>query len=198
MFMSDDQKFTDLEGMLDLLERGVGDSDCVSIGKMTEVVGRRSFGPLLLFAGIIAVSPLSGIPGMPTLLGCMVILIASQLLLQRDHFWLPRWILKRSVSRGKFEKAIRFFRPLARFVDRFLRPRLTPITHKPGNYLIALLCILIAATMPPLEVLPFAATTAGAALTTFGLSLIAHDGLLALIALLFTAAIFGIIIYSLA
>jgi hypothetical protein len=61
------------------------------------------------------------------------------------------------------------------------------LTGKVGTYVIALVCILVAATMPPLELIPFAATAAGAALTAFGLSLIAHDGVMVLIALGVTA-----------
>lgn len=48
-----------------------------------------------------------------------------------------------------------------------------------------------------MEFVPFSATGAGAALTAFGLALIAHDGLLALIAFLFTALTFGVVIYAL-
>lgn len=188
---------TNLETMLDRLGNGTDGHERISIGRMTEVVGRRSFGPLLLVAGLIALSPLSGIPGMPTMVAILVILIAAQLLCGRERFWLPNFLLRRSVSRERFQKALRFMRPPARFVDRFLRPRLTGLTHTIGSYGVAFFCILIALTMPPLEILPFAASTAGAALSAFGLSLIAHDGLLAIIALLFTAGTFGFAIYGL-
>lgn len=49
----------------------------------------------------------------------------------------------------------------------------------------------------PLEVIPFSANVAGAALTAFGLSLIAHDGILALFAFAFTIATFGLVVYNL-
>jgi hypothetical protein len=40
--------------------------------------------------------------------------------------------------------------------------------------------------MPPLEIVPFAASTAGAAISAFALSLLAHDGLLAVVAFVLT------------
>jgi hypothetical protein len=45
---------------------------------------------------------------------------------------------------------------------------------------------MIGATMPPLELLPFAATIAGIALAAFGLAIVARDGVLVVIAVLFT------------
>ncbi|HEX3034414.1 MAG TPA: exopolysaccharide biosynthesis protein [Thermodesulfobacteriota bacterium] len=85
----------------------------------------------------------------------------------------------------------------ARFVDRLLRPRLTIFTHQTAAYVIAIVCVVIAAAMPVMELVPFSANVAGAALTAFGLSLIAHDGLLALLAFVFTAITFGLITFGL-
>ena len=63
--------------------------------------------------------------------------------------------------------------------------------------MIATVCVLIAAAMPAMEVVPLTANGAGAALTAFGLSLIAHDGLLAIVAFAFTAITIGATIYVL-
>ena len=56
--------------------------------------------------------------------------------------------------------------------------------------------VAIGATMPPLEILPFLATTAGAALTMFGLALIARDGLMALIGMAFTGGLIALIVVN--
>ncbi len=173
--------------VIDRIEQAGGESGRVSVGDMLDAVGRRSFGPMLLLPGIIAVSPLSGVPGMPTTLGCMVILAGGQILIGRKRIWLPGWILRRSISRERLEKGLRLLRKPARQVDRWLKPRWRTLAGGPAKYGIAALCVLIAATMPPLEVVPFAATAAGAALTAFGLALVAHDGLMVVGALLFTA-----------
>ena len=58
----------------------------VTLGDIVEAVGARSFDPLLLVAGLVAASPLSAIPGMPTTLGVLVALITIQFLLRRKHF----------------------------------------------------------------------------------------------------------------
>lgn len=138
------------------------------------------------------VTPVIGdTPGVPTSVGIFVLLITGQLLFSREYVWLPRRLLRRSVARDKLCKALEWLRKPARFVDRLLRPRLTALTHTIGMYVIAAVCVVIAAAMPVMEVVPFVANGAGAALTAFGLALVAHDGLLAILAVCFTALTLG-------
>ena len=194
--MSEERQATNLEELLDELAQAGEHGGKVSLDELIRKIGRRSFGPLLLFAGLVAVSPLSGIPGMPTTVAVLVVTVAVQFLLRRDHFWLPQWLLQRELPHDKLCRAIELLRRPARFIDRFLRPRLAFMTHAAGIYAIAVLCVVIAATMPPLELLPFAATAAGAALSMFGLALIASDGLLAIVALVVTGAVAILVVYS--
>lgn len=174
-----------LTQVLDRLEESAEGQDSVSIDAMLDSVGRRSFGPLILVPALIAMSPLSGIPTLPSILGVIVVLIAGQMLIGKKHFWLPQKALDRKIDEKAFTKGIKAIRPVGRFVDKLLRPRLTFLTGHVGDKVVALACILVGVTMPPLEILPFLATTAGAALTLFSLSLIAEDGLLALIGYIF-------------
>jgi hypothetical protein len=195
--MNKNPELTNLEQLLDRIADAAQDRDRVSLGAVLEVVGRRSFGPLLLVAGLVALAPIIGdIPGVPTIIGTVVFLIAIQLLLGREHFWLPRWLLKRSVASGRLCNALKWLRSPARFVDRLLRPRLTIFTKGAVIYVIAMLCIIIAISMPTMEVVPFVANVAGAAITAFGLSLIARDGLLALIAFAFTTISVGLVAHT--
>jgi hypothetical protein len=191
------QEPTNLEQLLDRIAEAARDRDQVSLGEIVESVGRKSFGPLLLLAGVITVSPLSGIPGMPTTMGVFTFLIAVQLLVGREYFWLPERLLKRSVNRNRLDKALEWVRPPARYIDRFLRPRLPALLHGAGNYVIAIVCTLLAATMPLMEVVPFSVNGVGAALATFGVALIADDGLVALIAFLFVALTISLVAYYL-
>jgi hypothetical protein len=180
-----------LEDLLDLLSRKAEKDSRVAVADMMAAVGRRSFGPLLLVPGLIVVSPLSAIPGLPTAMAIIVALVATQLLFRRRCFWLPGWILRRSVDAQLLLRALRALRPVARFVDRMTRPRLQVLAGTDGftGYPVALLCLLIALTMPPLELIPFVNSLAGAALTIFGLALITRDGLLVLFAGAICAAI---------
>lgn len=168
--------------------RQAGDADePVRIESMLQATGERSIGALLLVPGLLVLSPLSGIPGLPSVFAVMVILIAGQLLIGRQHFWLPQWLLCRTASRSKYDRALAFLKRPARWVDRLLRPRLKFLTGGRAIKVNALLCIMIAATMPPLEVIPFGNSTAGAALSILGAGIMARDGLMVLVAILFFA-----------
>lgn len=196
--MSEDQEPKNLEELLDRIGTAAEETDPVTLDAILDEVGRRSFGPLLLVAGLITLAPLIGdIPGVPTAMGVIVFLIAIQLLIGRDRFWFPKWLLERSVASEKLCKALEWLRSPARFVDRILRPRLRRFSDGPATYAIAVVSMLIAAGMPMMEVVPFSANIAGAALTALGLALIAHDGLLALIAFLLTALTAGFVVYNL-
>ena len=178
----------DLADLLDRLEEAARDQDQISAGLVVSAVGERSFGTLLLVAGLITLAPLVGdIPGVPTLMASLVALIAVQLLFGRHEFWLPEWLLGRSLARDKVERVIGWLRPVASFLDRVSRRRLAAITRGHGVRLIALACLAVAVAMPPMELIPFSANGAGAALTLFGLGLVAQDGLLAGLGLAVTA-----------
>jgi hypothetical protein len=171
-----------MEQLLDRIEAGAQARAFVSIEQMMDSVGRRSFGPMVLLAGVILVTPLSGVPGIPTLMGLLTLLTLGQVLLGRTHFWLPGWIVKREIPRQRLYQGLKWLRPSARRIDRLTRPRFTLMVSGPGLYVMALACMVISVAMPATEVVPFSSSIAGLALTAFGLAMISKDGLLALFA----------------
>lgn len=189
---------TNLEQLLDRIRDVAGEHEQVSLGAILDHLGSRSFGPLLLLAGLITLAPVIGdIPGVPTLMALVIILIAAQLLIGRKHLWLPQFLLRRSIAREKVDRALQWVQRPARGMDRLLRPRLQLFVGGPGYYGVALACLLIALAMPPMELVPFSANGAGIALTAFGLGLIAKDGLLTLCAFIVTFATLAAVAYGL-
>lgn len=181
------REITTLQQLLDRLDQAAT-GERVDVECMMEAVGRSSFGALLLLGGLVTLSPLDIIPGIPTLIAVAVLIVCVQLLAGRRHFWLPAWLLRRSISRQRFRRALTWLQKPARLGDRLVRPRLSALTNDAAVKLIAVGCIVVALAMPLMEVVPFSANLAGIALTAFGLAVIAHDGLLALVAFAATAA----------
>ena len=144
-----------LEQMLDQIAGLAGDQQRIYMRQVVESVGSRSFGPLLLVIGVTLFSPLSGIPGMAVFAGLFVMLIALQMLIGRKNFWLPAFILNRSVPQQKLLKAIDWVKPGARRIDRLIKPRLSFMMHPSSSYLLAGLCVTVAAGLPFLELVPF-------------------------------------------
>ncbi|MFW5815314.1 MAG: exopolysaccharide biosynthesis protein [Wenzhouxiangella sp.] len=186
-----------LQQLLDALRTIDLDHSPVDLDDILQVTGRRSFGPILLVAGLVTLAPLIGdIPGVPTLMALLVIVVSAQLLAGRRRIWLPRFLRERSITRPTLEKTLDRLEGPARFIDRFFHPRLSFLVMGAGSHLIGSSALLVALIMPMLEFIPFSATLAGAALTAFGLSLIARDGYLAIFSLATTAAVIALVIYQ--
>ena len=189
---------TRLEPLLDRVCAARTEDGRISLDAILDEIGHRSFGPLLLLAGLITLAPLVGdIPGVPTLMGVFVVVTAAQLLLGRDRFWLPDWLLRRSVARDRVEKGVSWLRRPARWIDGLLRPRLSFLVEKPGLWAVAVASLLVGLGMPPMELVPFSANIAGLALSAFGLALITKDGLVAIVALLATGLGYFLVIRNL-
>ncbi len=171
-----------LTDLLDQLERECADQARVSFEDVHKALGQRSFGPLLLLAGLAALTPVGLVPGAPTLLAVIVLLIAGQLAFGARAVWMPKLIGRRTIAGERLAKAIRFARRPAAWMDRVARPRLPLFLGSVGIRAAAVMCIAIAFAIPPLELVPFGVAAPAAAITAFGLGLIARDGLLILIA----------------
>lgn len=195
--MSDMQEASNLTELINTMERMEREKAKVSVDDVVHAVGRRSFGPLLLLAGLITLAPIIGdIPGMPTLMAALVLLTSVQLLLGRETFWLPKWLLSRSLSRNKFDKAIHYMKKPARWVDSLLGVRLAWMTGYIGIRVTAVMCLFIALAMPPMEFIPFSANGAGLALTLFGLGLVARDGIMLSLGFLLTGVTFTVVLIN--
>lgn len=169
--------------VVDGLEHLAEDQSKISIGDMLDEFGARSFGPVLFFLPLLELSPLGGIPGVPTAIAITIGLIALQMLFGKKHVWLPDFIQKRSIESKHVEWAMEKLEGAAGAVDHQLHRRLVWFTGYSGMKLIALIVIGLCAMVPPLEVLPFASSVPMLAVASFGLALMSRDGLLALISI---------------
>lgn len=165
-----------LEQVIDGVVELGDDQPKVSVGDIQNKIGQRSFGPFLFVPAIIEISPVGGIPGVPTMLALIVSLFAIQLLLGRHHFWMPGFLAHRSVNGQKLEKGLNKIRPVVRWLDKVSRRRLAWATRKNFLRFIAVLCIVLATSVPPLELLPFASTVPFSAICLFGLGITTRDG----------------------
>jgi hypothetical protein len=191
-------KIRTLTQLLDVLEQLTKRRKDISLRQALEAIGHRSFGPLLLLGGLVMAAPGVGdIPGVPTGVGIFIALVAGQMLLRRQYVWFPKWLLDRSVSDRAVVKALGWLRAPARYVDFATRRRLVQLTHNAGAYAIAIACTTFAVVTPLMEVVLFSANIAGAAIVSFGVALVAHDGLAASCGFVLTAAWIATLAYFL-
>jgi hypothetical protein len=161
----------------------------VAIGDVVEALGTRGFAPFLVLVPLIDISPIGGIPGLPTALAATVILIAAQILFGRTHLWLPGFVERRSLSAPKLCRAAGKARPVAERLDRWFHGRLSRFTRGAWVKAASGAVILLACAVPPLELLPFATTAPMLAILLFGIALLVRDGLLMILACLATAGV---------
>ena len=172
----------DVLGELDEL---AANHDEVRVADVLDDFGARSFGPFIMIPAVLEITPVGGIPGVPTVLALFIALIAVQLLIGRDHVWIPQFVQHRAVGSKKLHKAVGKLKGMANFLDRHSKGRLEGLTKGTAIKLVAAVIIALCCTVPPLEFLPFASTIPMLAIAVLGLALTVRDGALLLGSLLF-------------
>ena len=172
----------DVLGELDEL---AANHDEVRVADVLDDFGARSFGPFIMIPAVLEITPVGGIPGVPTVLALFIALIAVQLLIGRDHVWMPQFVQRRAVGSKKLHKAVGKLKGMANFLDRHSKGRLEGLTKGTAIKLVAAVIIALCCTVPPLEFLPFASTIPMLAIAVLGLALTVRDGALLLGSLLF-------------
>jgi len=184
-----------LNDILDTLEEQSESNDELSVGGILDAFDGRTFGPLVLAIGLIAITPIGAIPFVPTTLAVLLLGVVGQTLAGLRHPWVPKQMRERSVGEDKIKAGIKKARPWAKRVDRVIKPRLTVLTEGPMRYVLAGLSLPLALTMPPLELVPFAVFIPGVGVVLLGLSQAAKDGALAIVAVLFSLGATGFTIW---
>lgn len=169
-----------LGGILDALENAC-EGETVSLADVMHEIGDRSFSPVLLVVALILVSPLSGIPGLPTM-GAMVIALTSvQALIGKRHLWLPGFLMRRRLRTPRFIRAIETLRKPSAWIDKHSHRRLRLLTVEPLIRVPFIVALCVACIIPPLEILPFVTSFAATGLTFLALGVMVRDGLILLL-----------------
>ncbi len=173
------------------------DGDEVSLGDLLDTLESRSYGPLLLLPAVIAVAPTGAIPGMSIITGTLIAIFSVQLMAGRTHPWVPQFVETFKFSRETMKRSVSRVMPWAEWLERYLGRRLTALITPPGDRFIAVMCVLLAVTMFPLALFPFAVAVPGTAICLFALGLTVRDGLLVLSGYILTAVAAGLLFWML-
>lgn len=165
------------------LHRLSREQGCISVGDIIDTLGTRSYGPMLIVPALIEITPLGGLPGVPSFLAFVIAVFAVQMLLGRRHVWVPGFVERRRFGAARLHAASHKLMPLAKRLDRWFHGRLRVLTQGVFVRVAALLVLALCATVPPLELLPFASSGPMIGIALIGLALLVHDGALMLVAL---------------
>ncbi|MAI88981.1 MAG: hypothetical protein CBB65_00680 [Hyphomonadaceae bacterium TMED5] len=176
---------TPLHDILSDIDEMAEKDGSVNLKSLLESFENRSFGPVLALLGILAISPLGAVPGIPIVLAGLVILWAGQILIGRSHPWVPSALHSISLKESQVESFQEKAEPAIDHIDNWVKPRFEWAVGTYSEYIIAAMSIALSLIMIPLELIPFAVALPAGGLVLLGLSLMAKDGILTLISMAF-------------
>jgi hypothetical protein len=147
----------------------------LSLDQAIDVLGDRAFGLAMLMLSLPMAVPISAIPGISTVFGVPLILIAAQLMLGRPRPWLPTWLGAKSFVRADLARILDKALPWLERGERLVKPRLELLVSAAGERFIGLACVLMATLMALPIVL--GNQPPAIAIALFSLALIEKDGL---------------------
>lgn len=157
------------------------DQDEVAIGDLIRTFGDRSFAPLMLILALVGITPVGGVPTVPTILAGSIALIAGQRLFGRETMWLPQFITCRGVNSDKLTKGSATLDRIARVLDKLAKRRIAALAGPNARRVVAGLIVALCLAMPMLELVPFAAAIPFLAIAVLSLAIMVRDGLVMLV-----------------
>lgn len=179
--MAKGKKADSIGDVVDGIEDIADKQDNVAINDLLDEFGDRSFAPLMLILALVGITPVGAIPGVPTILGVCIALIAVQMAWGRDHVWLPKFVTTRGIKSKRLTKGKGALDKIAEVMDAVAKRRLKALASGPARRVAAGLIVVLCLALPVLELVPFAATAPFLSIAILSLALMVRDGLVLLI-----------------
>lgn len=161
-----------------------GLSQTITVAEIVEALGRRAFGLLLILLGLLNCVPAP--PGVSSLIGFPLLLVALQMVAGWPAPWLPRAIMRREFRRADVVRMVEAAQPMLTRIEKLCRPRYLQIFRVGSTRLlgvfVALLAICVMIPLPLTNFFPSLATV------IIAVAIIELDGLLLAVGLVFGVA----------
>ncbi|NNE53472.1 MAG: exopolysaccharide biosynthesis protein [Sulfitobacter sp.] len=153
-----------------------GEGRTVTFREMLDQIGENAITPFILVIAVLMVSPLSGIPGTPTVSALIIFTMTVQALSGRKRLWLPEALLRQKIRVRYLQRAVRWLRAPCAFLDHHSQRRLAFLTVGPMRWVTLGVCALIPLTWPLLELLPMVTSFGAATIALLVFGLFTRDG----------------------
>jgi hypothetical protein len=157
-----------------------GESESVSVAEIIDALDARSFGLAVLLFSLPSVVPMP--PGIPTVVGIILLIVSVQMVFGREDLWLPGILSKRTFPRKALVGAFEGLAPRLAWLERLMKPRLLFMTGKLGTILIGVV-VLIMAVVLILPLPPGGNFPPALACAVLGMGLVQRDGVVVLLGL---------------
>jgi hypothetical protein len=156
--------------------------DRIAVRDLLTALGDRALAAMLFVFAVPNVIPVP--PGTSAILGAPLVFLAAQLAFGLRP-WLPGVIANRTMTRADFATLVRRIDPWLRRAERLLRPRAVMLALPPIEYLVGLLCLLMAVIL--VLPVPLGNILPALAISLMALGILERDGLWILAGLATTA-----------
>lgn len=151
----------------------------VRVRDITESLGQRSFGFILLIFALPNSLPIIGVPGVSTITGLPMLFVAVQMALGYNRVYLPRWIADSSLATADFQKLIQKVAPSLMRIEKLMRPRISILTQGRAERWLGAFCVLLALVL--VLPIPFGNLLPALGILFVALGLIERDGVCVLL-----------------
>ncbi len=130
--------------------RRLADGDAaapLAVADLLAALGDQGFGLLILLLALPNAIPGPLLPGFSVPFALGIAALGLQLALGWPAPRLPTWVLRRPLRRDRFRRFIDRAEPLLRRVERWVRPRPSPLTHDVGERLMGLLLVALSVVL---------------------------------------------------
>lgn len=161
----------------------------IAVSDLLAALGDRASAALLFVFAVPNVLPVP--PGTSAILGAPLVFLAAQLAFGRRP-WLPAVIARRSMMRSDFAALVLRIGPWLKRAERMLKPRAIRVALPPMEYLVGLVCLLLAVVL--VLPVPLGNMLPALAISLFALGILERDGLWILAG--FAAAVTSAVVVS--
>jgi hypothetical protein len=172
-----------------LRELAYSEGERATFAEILTGLRHRAFGFTLLVFALPCCVPMP--PGIPTVCGVALVIIALNLIAVRRRLWLPRALSDKSIARADLRRLVDRLLPHLQRLERFCRPRLAIITEPIGKVFIGLVVLVLGLLL--ILPIPFLGNMPpGIAAVVIAIGVTERDGLVVLIGLFASVIAIGV------
>lgn len=153
------------------------------IGRLRDWLAERGLAAFLFLVAAFNMLPLP--PGTSFISGVPALILAWQMMLKRQAVWLPRRLLDRPLTEEHLDTLRRRIVPHLFWLEKFVRPRYWPLARGQDEFLIGLICVVLAVAL--ILPVPFGNWPSAFSIALLSLALLQRDGILLLAGLIASA-----------
>lgn len=154
----------------------------LTLGKLIDLLGYRTYGAGILIFALPSVLPLSAIPGIAAFFSLPILFLSLQLIFAKTSPWLPHWLKSKKLDTQKLQFFLKQAIPRIQYAEKIITPRYLFFSSPSMKIVFGIVLSLLSVFL--MLPIPFSNMLFGAQIALIALGLMENDGLVLLICLM--------------